>query len=105
PATRVVNREHDAIAEAVVALAVVAADDEARRIERRSVISGERRREVLPARRRIADAEMRGDHPRQSPALQIRDRSRRILELRAIEPGGGEQRFIEVLRNLARLAL
>src|SRR6185437_1183882 len=59
----------------------------------------------LPARRRIADAEMRGDHPRQSPALQIRDRSRRILELRAIEPGGGEQRFIEVLRNLARLAL
>jgi len=101
----VVDREHDPVAEAVVALAVVAGDHESRRVERRIVVGRKRLRQVLPAGRRVADAEMRGDDAGQATPLQVRDRSRRFLQLRAIELRRDEQRFVQVLRNLALLAL
>ena len=60
-AAAVVDREHDAVAKAVVALAAVAVRSPAPRFRARGRRSREHGRQRLPVVRRIADAEARGD--------------------------------------------
>ena len=72
----VADREHDAVAEAVVALfftrAVVGVgDDQATLGQQRVVVVGEDAGQAAPAFGRIAQAKLFGDGPRQTPALEV----------------------------------
>ena len=90
-AARIEDREHHAIAEAVVAarsffpaVAAVAVDHQARVLELRGRVVGEHALEVLPALGREAEPVARGDLARDAAALEIVDRGVRLLELRAV---------------------
>ena len=80
-AAGVVDGKHDAVAEAVVALAAVAVDHESGGIELRVVVLREDALQALPLVRCVADAEARGDLAGEAAALQVLDRARRILQL------------------------
>src|SRR5262249_19639704 len=92
--TRVENRKHHAIAEAVIAargfgvgvLGLVSGiDDEPRVLHDRRGVIGEHALEVLPSIGRVAKAVARGDFTREAPALEVVDGDFRFLELGAIE--------------------
>ena len=104
-AAAVVDGEHHPVAEAVVALAAVAVDHEAGGVQLRRVVFGKHRLEALPGVGRIADAETRGDFAGEAAALEVVDGARRVLQLRAVELGRGEQDFVQVLRFVALFAL
>ncbi len=99
------DREHDAVAEAVVALAAVAGDDEAGRLERRIVVAVEHGGQRLPGVRRIADPEPGGNRAGEPAFLEIGDGARRLLQLRPIEPGGFQREGGEVAGLGAPLGL
>src|SRR5437016_2986365 len=92
------NREHDAVAKAIVALAAVADDDQAGGFQRLVPIVGERALERLPALGCVADAETRADGTCQSALFQVIDGARGVLQSRAIELRGLQQDAGEVLR-------
>ncbi len=102
-AAAVVDREHDPVAEPVVALAAIAGDHEPGGFERRVVVAVERRGQRLPGVGRVADAESRGDRAGEAALLQVVDRARRVLELRAIELRGVERQRGEIAGLLAPL--
>ena len=97
----VMDREHDAVAKSIVALAAVADDNQARGFQRLVLIVGERALERLPVIRCIADAEASGDRAGQAALLEVIDRARSVLEYPAIELGGLEQYPGEILRLFA----
>src|SRR5690606_27922905 len=78
------DREDDAVAKAVVALAVVL-DDEPAFDERPVVVALERTLERSPSVRSIADAESRGDLARQPTALEVVDGAGRLLQLGTVK--------------------
>ncbi len=94
----VADREHDAVAEAVVAarlavrIALLAFDQQAALDQRRRhvviTIAAEHGLKALPVIRRIAQAEVRGDLAGEAAALQVLDRLRRAAQLAAVEIGG-----------------
>src|SRR5207248_9871880 len=94
----VMNREHDAVAKAIVALAAVADDDQAGGFQRLVPIVGERALERLPALGCVPDAETRADGTCQSAFVQVIDGARGVLQSRAIELRGLQQDAGEVLR-------
>ena len=80
----VADGKHDAITEAVVALAILLADDhQARFVQQRAVVFGKDAGQVAPALWRVAQAIAFGDLPGDAPALQVRHRTGRRLELLA----------------------
>src|SRR5262249_53919003 len=89
--SRIVNREHDPVAEAIVALAALAGDDQSRRLERLALVVAERRREGRPVVGSIANPEASRDRPGQAPTLEVVDRAWAFLQGGAIELGRGEQ--------------
>ena len=87
----VADREHDAVAEAVVAAllaGLVLQDDQAGLDQLGVVVFAEGAGQAVPARRRIAQAEARGDLAGQAAALQIVDRAAAALELAAVVAAG-----------------
>ncbi len=94
----VVDRKHDPVAKPVVTLAAVAGDDEADGFQHPVVVLGEHRGERLPPLGRVADAEAGGDGAGEPAVLEVGDRSRAVLERRAVELGGGEHQLRVVLR-------
>jgi hypothetical protein len=82
------DREHDAIAEPVVAAPAFAVDHQARVLQRRVRIAREHPLQVLPAVRGVADAEARRDLAGEPAALQVLDRIRRGLELLPVVVAG-----------------
>ncbi|KGX49631.1 hypothetical protein Y025_5578 [Burkholderia pseudomallei TSV32] len=91
----VADREHDPLAEPVVAardavrVGLLADDHEARVDERIVAVVVERRLEVLPAVRRVAEPEAQRDLARQAAPLQVLDRVRRAAQLLAVIVTGG----------------
>src|SRR5207248_1251486 len=82
------DREHDAVAEAVVALAIglvvalaTLRDDEPAFFEQRVVVARKPARQRPPAFRRITEPEARGDLAGQAASLQVVDGARTALEL------------------------
>jgi hypothetical protein len=91
------DREHDALAEAVVAFLVAAVlvhlvDDEAGLDQRQRFVVLEHGAQVVPAGGRIAHAEARRHFAGQAAALQVGDRVRRLAQLGAVEVAGLVQR-------------
>ena len=84
-AARVQDREHDAVAKAVVAAALFVLDDQAAFDQRRVGIVGEYLLQPLPVVGRIAEAEARGDLAGQAAALQIVHGLGRNLQLVFVE--------------------
>jgi len=73
------------VAEAVVALALVALNDQAALDQRLVLVLLERRLEPLPSLGRVADAEARRDLSGEAAALEVLDGARRFLQLGAVE--------------------
>src|SRR5437773_9500781 len=84
-AARAEDREHHALAEAVVALALFAFDHQAGLDERLVLVRRKRGLQALPSVRRVADTETSRDFSRQTAPLEVIDGARRFFELRAIE--------------------
>ena len=83
-AAGVQDREHDAVAEAVVALALVR-DHQPRLHQRLVLVVGKRAFQALPVVRREADPETGGDLAGQPAPFQVVDGARRLLQLGAVE--------------------
>ena len=92
----VADGEHDAVAEAVVALVVVLADDDqAAFLQLRVVIFREHAGQVAPARRGIAQAVLAGDGARDTALLEVLHRVRVLLELVAVGVAGAFQHVVQ----------
>ena len=84
------DREHDAVAEAVVALPIrrgifgLVGDYQAALLKQRVVIPWKGASQRAPAVRRVANRETRGDLAAEAALLQVGDRARTGLELLAI---------------------
>jgi hypothetical protein len=116
PAARVADREHHAIAEAVVERVLarrrsLAPDDEAGREQRALRLLGcaEAAQHLLPGVRRIADAKLLQRLEAQAPAAHVLARTFILGELLGIESGDATEQVREplgsrALRRLARFA-
>ncbi len=102
---RVVDREHDPVAEAVVALAAVALDHESGRLEGRVAVVREHPLECLPLVGRVADAVPGGDGPGEPARLEVVDGTRCVAQRGAVELRRGEEVLGQVGDLLAALAL
>lgn len=108
PPAAVADREHHAIAEAVVALAGVAVLHQQAGVEHGlelQVVATQVLEQVVPARRGEAEAEVAGDLAGQAAALQVvhRGLARRVAFQRLlVELGGGAEQRVE--RRVGRLA-
>jgi hypothetical protein len=87
--------EHDAVAEAVVALARVAFDDQTAVDQRLVLVIAEDLGQVLPAVRCVAQAEAGGDLAGQAAPLQVVDGLRAGLELLPVILRGAGHEFSE----------
>ena len=108
----VADREHDAVAEAVVAARLVAVplDDQPALHQPRVLVVAEHGRQEAPLRRRVAQTVGLGDPAGQAAALQVVDRARAGLQLRAVGARGlchqfGKRLLRAALRRLARALL
>src|SRR5438876_11968420 len=72
-AARAEDREHHALAEAVVALTLFAFDHQAGLDQRLVLVGRKRRLQALPPLRRVADAKARGDLAGEPPPLEVID--------------------------------
>ncbi|MCY1520501.1 hypothetical protein D9M68_552810 [compost metagenome] len=92
----VADREHHAVAEAVVALGLLVAelaflvvDDHQPALgEQRIVVVGEHAGQRAPAGRRVADAELLGDLARHAAALEVVDGAGRLAQRLAVSVAG-----------------
>ena len=89
------DREHHPVAEAIVTLAFVL-DHQPALNQRLVVVFRKRRAQRLPVVGRVADAEARRDLAGQSATLQVLDRARRFLQLRAVELHGALHHRVKV---------
>src|SRR6185437_10192541 len=105
PAAPIVDWKHNAIAKAIVSLAIFAGDHEPGRFERWIVVRRERRAEILPTGGRVADAEMRGHGAGEAATFQVLDGGGGLLQLSAIELRRDEQRLAKIMACFALLAL
>ena len=99
-AAHVDDGEHDAVAEAVVALAFFARDHEAGLDQRGVLVVGHGGFQVLPVVRRIADAEARGDFAGEAAALEVVDGARGLFQLLAVVARGGLHQVVQIRRDL-----
>ena len=83
-AALVEDGKHDAVAEAVVALAAFALDHQPRLHQGFRGVIVKNLGQILPCRRRIADAEARRDFAGKAALLEVLDRLGRTLELIAV---------------------
>ena len=96
----VVDRKHDAIAEAVIAPALFAGDHQPGFSQRIRLIVGKNRFQILPAVGCVAQAVTRGDFAGQSALLQIGDGFVGGFELGLVILGRLEHHVRQVLRSL-----
>ncbi len=87
------DRDHQAVAEAVVAAAGLVFDDQSGKLQFVGVVVRENGLQVLPAVRRVAHAEAGGDFSGQPAFLAIFDGARRGLELILVVLGGARHDF------------
>ena len=98
-AAHVDDGEHDAVAEPVVAFTVVARDHQAGLGQCVALVIRERGGKVLPAVRRVADAEFCGDFTAQPAPLEVINGALRLLELLAVIARGGLRHLIQIRRD------
>ena len=96
----VVDREDDAVAEAVVAPPLLVVDDQAGVGERLRLVVGEGLLQRLPLVGRVAEPEARGDLARQPAALEVVDGLAGRLELVAVEARRHRHRLIKAFARV-----
>ena len=102
----IANREHEPVAEAVIAATVVLAhDDQPAFFELRVVVLGKYAGQTMPACRGIAQAKALGDFAGDAALFQILDGFRSCLELLAIGLAGFFQQITQCFRLLLLLSL
>src|SRR6185369_4676053 len=102
---------HHPVAEAVVALVLVLADDDQSAFGQQGiVIAGEDARQTVPAVGRIAQAELLRNRSGNATALEVLDRPRRLLQVLAVGAAGflehiGQRRLLLALLGGPRAVL